>query len=88
MSLDYQEAAMWIRKTPAPENAIYHFIAAAVLAEGGFAADAERERVWLMANVPAMVQNVREELAARNYRPEDAERLINSWKRAGLPIPD
>jgi tetratricopeptide (TPR) repeat protein len=84
---DYQEAAMWIKKTEL-RNPNYHLIAAAVFGEGGYAADAERERAWLMENAPALVQNIRKELAIRVVEPHDRVRLIDSLKKAGLPISD
>jgi TolB-like protein len=85
---DYQQAAMWIKKTPAPENNNYHIIAAAVFGEGGFTTDAERERDWLLKNAPALMGNVRKELLARVARPEDRERLISSLRKAGILIPE
>nr|WP_274709305.1 hypothetical protein [Nitratireductor luteus] len=84
---DLQQAAMWIRKANVPSNALYHLIAAAIFAEGGYAADAERERVWLMEHVPALVTNVRHEALLRFGRSEDAEIFLGSLRKVGLGIP-
>jgi TolB-like protein len=88
ISRDYPQAAMWIKKTAAPENRNYHLIAAQIFGEGGFTADAERERDWLLKNAPDLVTNVRSELAMRIGRTEDVERFIASLRKAGLTIPN
>jgi tetratricopeptide (TPR) repeat protein len=85
---NYEEAAQWIKKTGAPGNPNYHVIAAAVFAEGGYTADAERERSWLMANEPELVRNIRKVLALSTVREEDRSRLVASLKKAGRPITD
>lgn len=85
---DYAKAAMWIKKTTAPGNSLYHAIAAAIFGEGGYEIDAERERAWLEKNEPALVKNVRLEVSTRLSRSEDAEFFIGSLKKAGLDIED
>ncbi|TIS73609.1 MAG: hypothetical protein E5W94_27415, partial [Mesorhizobium sp.] len=60
---DYPQAAMWIRKAAVPGNAYYHTIAAAIFGEGGYEADARRQRVWLEENAPGMIKNLRQEVA-------------------------
>lgn len=81
---DLQQAVMWIRKANVRGNALYHVIAAAIFAEGGYAADAEGERAWLMQHEAALVTNVREEALLRFGRSEDAERFLRSLRKAGL----
>jgi TolB-like protein len=88
ISRDYAQAAMWIKKTAAPENPNYHLIAAEIFGEGGFTGDAERERDWLLKNAPDLVTNVRSELAMRIGRTEDVDRFIASLRKAGLTIPN
>jgi hypothetical protein len=85
---DIQQAVMWIRKANVPGNALYRLIAAAIFAEGGFAADAERERAWLMEHEPDLIANVRQEALWRSGRSEDAEIFLGSLRKAGLEIPD
>lgn len=83
---DYAKAAMWIKKTTAPKNSLYHAIAAAIFGEGGYEIDAERERAWLEENEPALVKNLRLEVSTRLARSQDAEFFIGSLKKAGLDI--
>jgi TolB-like protein len=85
---DYAKAAMWIKKTTAPGNSLYHAIAAAIFGEGGYEIDAERERAWLEENEPDLVKNLRLEVSTRFARSEDAEFFIGSLKKAGLDIKD
>ncbi|WP_246672036.1 MULTISPECIES: hypothetical protein [unclassified Mesorhizobium] len=86
-SRDIEQAVMWIRKANVPDNALYHVIAAAIFAEGGYTADVERERSWLMEHGPELVANVRREALLRFGSPDDAERFLVSLKKAGL-MPD
>lgn len=85
---DYAKAAMWIKKTTAPGNSLYHAIAAAIFGEGGYEIDAERERAWLEDHEPVLVKNLRLEVSTRFARSEDAEFFIGSLKKAGLDIED
>jgi TolB-like protein len=85
---DYPQAAMWIKKTPAPSNPIYHVIAAAVFGEGGYKIEAYHESAWLNQNQPDLVKNMRQQVAMRLGRPEDVEFFIGSLRKAGLDIPD
>lgn len=84
---DYQQAAMWIRKANVPANALYHVIAAAVFAEGGLTADAERERAWLVEHESDLVRNLAEETSLRFARSEDVEQFLSSLKKSGLEFP-
>ncbi|MBL8583814.1 MAG: hypothetical protein JNL61_16515 [Rhizobiaceae bacterium] len=81
---DYREAAMWIGKNPAVKNPNYHVIAAAIFAESGAVADANRERDWLLTNAPKLVANLRAEMALRIVRTEDVDRLLASLRKAGV----
>ncbi|CAN7184412.1 hypothetical protein [Mesorhizobium sp. LjNodule214] len=85
---DYPEAVAWIKRTTVPSNAIYHSIAAAVFAEAGYVADADRERSWLKANAPVLTQNLRREAFERFAQPEDAEVFLASLRKAGLDVQD
>ncbi|MDW6021085.1 hypothetical protein SAZ10_04835 [Mesorhizobium sp. BAC0120] len=80
----YEQAVTWIRKANIPANALYHLIAATIFAEGGYKADVERERGWLLEHEPLLVTNVREEALLRFGRPEDAERFLASLRKAGF----
>ncbi|RNJ46275.1 MULTISPECIES: hypothetical protein [Mesorhizobium] len=85
---DYLQAAMWLERTPAPRNPIYHLTGAAIFGEAGNAAKADRERAWLEQNQPELVKNLRQQLSKRLGRPQDAEFMIGSLKKAGLKIAD
>lgn len=81
---DYEQAAMWIRKADTPANALYHVIAVAIFAEAGDGALASRERDWLIEHEPALVRNLRNEVALRFTRSEDIAFFLSSLKKAGL----
>lgn len=84
---DHEQAVTWIKKANVPGNALYHLIAAAILAEAGYEADAARERAWLMDYEPAIIENVRNETLLRFGRPQDAEIFLGSLRKAGLVSP-
>ncbi|MDL2400407.1 tetratricopeptide repeat protein [Rhizobium mayense] len=81
---DHEQAAAWIRKANVPGNALYHVIAAAIFAEAGYQPDANRERDWLVEHEPALVQNLRQEVALRFNRSEDIALFLGSLRKAGL----
>ena len=85
---DYDRAMMWLKKANLPNNPIFHLNAAAIFGESGRSAEAAQERDWLMQHAPSLLANVRSELAMRIARPQDIERLIESLRKAGLPIPN
>lgn len=85
---DSRDAAMWIKKTTAPKNPLYHVIAAAIYGQGGYRIDAERELVWLEKNEPTLVKNLRHEASMRFGRPEDIEFFLGSLRKAGFEIED
>src|SRR5215207_272442 len=85
---DFTTATMWIQKTPMLENHNYHLAAAAIYAEAGLTALCEKERDWLMARAPKIVANLRQELAIRYSRAEDRQRFMQSFRKAGLPVPE
>ncbi|RUX28856.1 hypothetical protein EOA13_15800 [Mesorhizobium sp. M7A.F.Ca.US.011.01.1.1] len=85
---DYLQAAMWIKKSSALSNPIYHLIAAAAFGEGGNKIEAERERTWLIKNQPNLVKTVRRQLSIRLARAQDVEFFVGSLKKAGLEVAD
>ena len=84
---DYPTAKMWINKTRMPDNPSYHQIAAVIYGEAGPPEAARKERDWLLDNTPAIVANLRNEITARFPREEDRERIFQSFRKAGLPVP-
>jgi TolB-like protein len=85
---DYAQAIRLINETPFPGNAIYHVVAAAVLAEAGSKSEAEHESLWLKQNAPTLVANIRQQVSMRMARPQDAEAFLASLRKAGLEIRD
>ena len=85
---DYLHAATLIRRAVVGTNPNYHAIATAIFAEGGYIAEAARERAWLETNVPAFIENARQEVALRFAREKDASTFISSLRKAGLKIGD
>jgi TolB-like protein/Tfp pilus assembly protein PilF len=80
------QAVTWIRNVRAPDNALYHIIAAAIFAEAGLSEEAARERGWLEENAPALLANAKVELASRMGRVEDADRFASSMRKAGIAV--
>jgi TolB-like protein/Tfp pilus assembly protein PilF len=85
---DYDQAMMWLKKASLPNNPIFHLNSAAIFGESGHTVEAAQERDWLMQHAPSLLASVRSELAMRIARPQDVERLIESLRKAGLPIPN
>ncbi|MDX8516356.1 hypothetical protein [Mesorhizobium captivum] len=85
---DYKQAVIWLEKTPAPTNPVYHLVAAAIYGEAGKAVEARRESIWLQQNYPELVKNLRRQVSMRLARPQDAEAILDSLGKAGLVIPD
>ena len=86
MVRDYATAEMWIKKTEIQANPLYHLVAAMIYGQLGRVAEGERERDWLLANAPDLIENIRSELARRLARPEDRAHVIDGLILAGLPI--
>jgi tetratricopeptide (TPR) repeat protein len=84
---DNTASVMWIRKTTAPSNPLYHLIAAAVYGEAGRLEDARASVKWLVENEPALASNARREVATRLRRSQDVEFAVGSLIKAGLDIP-
>lgn len=81
---DYMGAAARIRATPVPAVPIYHLMAAAFLAEAGDLEAALRERDWLEARAPGLVEQLLTQVTPLVGRPEDLTRFTASLRKAGL----
>lgn len=84
---DLQAAADLIIEAAAVDNAGYHIVAAAILAEAGRTAEAAENRRWLEQNASGPLPALLLELPARLVRPEDSSRFVNSLRKAGFDIP-
>lgn len=85
---DYSKAAMWLERTPALQNPIYHLYGAAIFGEAGDTVKANQERIWLEQHQPVLVKNIRQQISMRLGRAEDREFVIGSLRKAGLKIAD
>lgn len=84
---DYAAAERWARVSDLEANPIYHVILLAILGELGKTDEIAKERQWLARHAPAMLDNIREEVALRFGRPEDQQCFLASLRKAGLSIP-
>jgi adenylate cyclase len=66
---------------------LFHAVAAVIYAEAGKTEEARREGEAFVKMRPDFLPNVASELAMRNLRPDDAARLINGLRKAGMPVP-
>ena len=60
----------------------------AIFAEAGLKPDAERERDWVKENAAGILQNLRQNVAAKFGRQEDSERIMSSLAKAGISQPE
>jgi TolB-like protein len=88
MQGDYQKALLWIRKGDLEKNPLYHFVAAAIYGQLGYATEAERERQWILANAPELLRDIYLELRTRIKVPRDQEHFLDGLKRAGFSLPE
>ena len=88
MQGDYQKAVFWVRKADLEKNPLYHFVAAAIYGQLGDATTAERERQWILANAPGLLDDIRRELQMRIKVPRDQEHFLEGLKRAGFLLPE
>ena len=49
-------------------------------------AEAKLEQDWILANAPALMTNIRQEISLRLQRPEDQERVFAGLRAAGIPV--
>ncbi|WEA24506.1 adenylate cyclase [Rhizobium binxianense] len=66
---------------------LFHAVAAVIYAEAGKTEMARREGEAFVKMRTDFLPNVASELAIRNLQPADAARLINGFRKAGMPVP-
>ena len=84
---DYPAAELWVRMADLKLNPMHHLVLLAVLGAEGKLDAARQEIDWLKTNAPALVANIRDEIATRLQRPEDQERFFAGLRATGLVIP-
>jgi hypothetical protein len=87
MQGNYSQAAAWIQKVRMQSNVIYHLIAAAIYGQSGDTAAAAREREWILANAPSLLD---EHLATAMQikEPMDQKHFRDGLARAHLVPPE
>lgn len=87
MQHDYGRAEILIRQAGLAKFPIYHFFAAVIYAQLGKAPEAARARDEFLRMRPTIFEHWDEEMAKRNYRPEDAAHFAEGARKAGFPVP-
>jgi TolB-like protein len=87
MQRDYGRAESLIRQAALEKFPLYHFVAAVIYAQLGKASEAAEARDAFLRMRPTIFEHWDEEMAKRNYRPEDAAHFAEGARKAGFPVP-
>ncbi len=87
MQHDYARAETLIRQAALEKFPLYHFVAAVIYAQLGKASEAAEARDQFLRMRPTIFEHWDDELAKRNYRPEDAAHYAEGARKAGFPVP-
>jgi TolB-like protein len=87
MQRDYERAESLIRQAALEKFPLYHFVAAVIYAQLGKAPEAAEARDRFLKMRPSIFEHWDEEMAKRNYRPEDAAHFAEGARKAGFPVP-
>ncbi len=87
MQRDYARAESLIRQAALEKFPLYHFVAAVIYAQLGKASEAAEARDEFLRMRPTIFERWDEEMAKRNYRPEDAAHFAEGARKAGFPVP-
>ncbi|MBM6594359.1 hypothetical protein [Microvirga pudoricolor] len=88
MQRDYERAETLIRQAALDRFPLYHFVAAVIYAQLGKASEAKEARDRFLRMRPTIFAHWDDEMAKRNYRPEDAAHFAEGARKAGFPVPD
>ncbi|TCR85993.1 hypothetical protein [Rhizobium sp. BK376] len=83
---DLQAAELWSRMSDLQYNPMHHLVLLSILGTAGKMADAKQEEIWLNANAPELMRNIRREVSIRLQRPEDQERFFKGLRASGLVV--
>ncbi|RUM22971.1 hypothetical protein EFQ99_23315 [Rhizobium vallis] len=83
---DNQAAELWSRMSDLNYNPMHRLVLLSILGSLGKAADAKEQLDWIEARSPALIPNVRREVARRLARTEDQKRFFAGLEAAGLPV--
>jgi TolB-like protein/cytochrome c-type biogenesis protein CcmH/NrfG len=87
MQRDYARAESLIRQAALEKFPLFHFVAAVIYAQLGKTSQAADARDAFLRMRPAIFEQWDEEMAKRNYRPEDAAHFAEGARKAGFPVP-
>jgi adenylate cyclase len=87
MQRDYQRAESLIRQAGLEKFPLYQFVAAVIYAQLGKVSEATEARDQFLRMRPTIFEHWDEEMAKRNYRPEDAVHFAEGARKAGFPVP-
>ncbi|MPR11345.1 tetratricopeptide repeat protein [Microvirga tunisiensis] len=87
MQHDYARAESLIRQAALEKFPLYHFVAAVIYAQLGKAPEAAEARDAFLRMRPTIFERWDDEMAKRNYRPEDAAHFAEGARKAGFPVP-
>lgn len=87
MQHDYARAESLIRQAALEKFPLYHFVAAVIYAQLGKAQEAAEARDAFLRMRPTIFEHWDEEMAKRNYQPEDAAHFAEGARKAGFPVP-
>ncbi|MCB8822699.1 adenylate cyclase [Microvirga rosea] len=87
MQRDYARAETLIRQARLEKFPLYHFVAAVIYAQLDKAPEAAAARDEFLRMRPTIFEHWDEEMAKRNYRPEDAAHFAAGARKAGFPVP-
>ncbi|MBB3657652.1 TolB-like protein/Tfp pilus assembly protein PilF [Rhizobium sp. BK650] len=83
---DTQAAELWSRMSDLNYNPMHRLVLLSILGTLGKTAEAKEQLDWIELKSPALIPNVRQEVAKRLVRTEDQERFLAGLKAAGLPV--
>lgn len=83
---DIEAAEQWSRISDLDFNPMRHLALLSILGAAGKMAEAKLEQDWLLANAPALMTNIRQEISLRLQRPEDQEKVFAGLRAAGVAV--
>ena len=87
MQHDYARAEGLIRQAALEKFPLYHFVAAVIYAQLGKASEAAEARDMFLRMRPTIFEHWDDEMAKRNYQPQDAAHFAEGARKAGFPVP-
>jgi TolB-like protein len=84
---DTQAAELWSRMSDLNYNPMHRLVLLSILGALGKKQEAEEQLDWIRRESPALIPNIRQEVARRLARPEDQQRFFAGIEAAGLSVP-